>query len=178
MTGRPVIYFDMDGVLVHFDETHPKNAIMAPGGHYFLACAPDPRAIALWERLQRHPSMETAVLTRLFRGLPAALKQEQATDKLDWCRKNLDARPCALRFLCTDGSKREFLEDVLEGERRLHVLLDDDPAVLTDWENAGGTGIQYLQPARHVRPCWPRRIDPYMPIDDAARLLSVVIRNT
>lgn len=164
--NKPIlhVYFDMDGVLAHFNELHTvTKPFLAPGSHYFLYPEPDTKAVDLMRALDEFPNVRTHVLTRLLPGLDESLMDEHERDKLAWCRNLRLTRDFAhgkeAPFICLRGTmdKSSALEDVPDRYGRAwRVLVDDDPAILKAWEDAGGTGFQYVQykrtyPDRHSR---------------------------
>lgn len=173
---EPVVYFDMDGVLAVFDETCPKTVVLSPGTHYFRTCLPDPRAIFLLQWLSHVRQTKTAVFTRLFGFLDDSLKTEQASDKRLWCGDMLGEEYAKDgTFFCTDAQKHDLLLPMPAEQRRFHILVDDDPAVLSNWRKAGGSCIQYMQPERrtevHERAC----IRPEHSFEDAMEVLEKTI---
>lgn len=174
---EPVVYFDMDGVLAIFDETCPKTVVLSPGTHYFRTCLPDPRAVFLLQWLNHVERTKTAVFTRLFSFLEDSLKAEQAADKRLWCGDMLGREYTNNGiFLCTDAGKHDLLRSVPAENRKFHILIDDDPIVLSDWRQTGGSCIQYMQPGRRITARERTCIRPEHSFEDAMEILEKAIR--
>lgn len=147
------VYFDMDGVLVRFDEKDSvTRPFMEPGSHYFLRQVPDTKAVDLMRALDEFPRVRVHVLTRLLPDLDGPVADEQEADKLAWCRNiRLSSGFGPGReapFACLRGTsdKNAPLLAVADwNARAYHVLIDDDHRILRDWEAAGGVGFQYRQ---------------------------------
>lgn len=145
-------YFDMDGVLAIFEEDVPKNIVLSDTSHYFRTCPPDPVAIETMRELTKVENAHITILTRLFPNQTPVSKAIQEADKLAWCQEHIDFLKLPEQFKCiADDSKSKLLQLVPIKQRAFHILIDDDPEILTDWKNNFGTGIQYLQPGRSVK---------------------------
>ena len=163
---RNCYYFDMDGVLVYFDEQaktdKPFNIL---NSHYFTTCPPDVTAVDVMKSLSLLPGCDVKVLTRVYLEIPDErllnqLLDEHTADKRAWCERFLDFR--AARdwsqvntvddFICLRQTnvKTAVLDGIPQHLRRHHVLIDDDPVILAAWVNAGGSAVQFLQPQRKV----------------------------
>lgn len=163
--NKPIlhVHFDMDGVLVHFDEQDSiTKPFMELGSHYFLHQAPDTKAVDLMRALDEFPRVRTHVLTRLFPDLDDDVADEQEADKLAWCRNTrLSAGFEPGReapFACLRGTPDKnapLLAVPKWNDRAYHILIDDDRQVLRDWEAIGGVGFQYRQ-YRRTCACWHR----------------------
>lgn len=139
-------YFDMDGVLVRFDEGfHVSQEWRKPG--YFKNCEPDRIAVMLAHCLHAMPNHSVRILTRVL-DEPENIRR-WTRDKKAWMKENMPFISLSREFTCTAAPvKSEILRDVPEHARLLHVLVDDDPKMLEEWRRAGGTSVQYIQAHR------------------------------
>lgn len=152
------VYFDMDGVLARFiEEDSVTKPFLVPGSGYFRNLPPDTRAVDLMRCVDEFPRVHTHVLTRLLRDIEPGIAGEHEADKLAWCRAHRLTRdfdgPGQGSFICIRHApdKNAVLETVPRpADRKLHVLVDDDPRILRAWEQAGGTGFLYIQSHRTV----------------------------
>lgn len=152
------VYFDMDGVLVRFNETDSvARPFLVPGSGYFRNQPPDTKAVDLMRCLDEFPKVRTSVLTALLPGLDDGIAAEHEADKRAWCLSrrltaDFDLDAPGLPFACLrDCGKDTVLRGLPKDEdRSRHVLVDDDPANLYAWEEAGGTPVQYVQRKRTV----------------------------
>lgn len=154
MHNKVHFYFDMDGVLSVFDEQASLDKpFNIPGSHYFRTCMPDEDAIELFKTLNtRNNTMH--VLTRIFYEIddPVILKQiidETVIDKREWLNEHVSPDVDYIALQQT-GAKSVILDNIPSTERIFHVLIDDDPRILQDWVDHGGSGIQWLQPGRNI----------------------------
>lgn len=174
------VYFDMDGVLSVFSEEDAKaKPFNVPGSRYFRSCVPDFAAIGLFKVINNMPDMSAEVLTRIWYDVedPDVLKAilaESKADKREWAARHISPEPRYTALMQADA-KSSVLDNIPPGERRLHVLIDDDPRMCRDWRDHGGSAVQYLQPRRKV-PRWDSgfAIGPKTPAEQAlhAVLLS------
>lgn len=161
------VYFDMDGVLVKFNE---QDAVTKPfltrNSHYFRSQPPDTKAVDLMRCLDEFPKIKTRVLTRLMDPLDPDLADEHERDKRLWCldHKLSEAFDGPDRedipFLClrNTNDKAGILRAMPAGtDLKRHVLIDDDPFQLSAWLSAGGAAYQYRQYGR-TNPVWGRDV--------------------
>jgi len=150
------VYFDMDGVLVRFDEQDSvTKPFLVPGSHYFRHQPADTKAVDLMRALDEFRAIKTHVLTRLLPGLDKDIMDEHEADKLAWCQDiSLTAgfgHGREAPFACLRGTHDKNLPLIgiqPRSARNRHVLIDDDPQILTAWEKEGGVGFQYVQYGR------------------------------
>ena len=111
-------YFDMDGVLVHFNE---EDSVTRPffllGAHYYRKLEPNPVAVELFKYLNSREDTCALVCTRLYyRDAPKMilpqLLVEQETDKLHWCEKHLGITYDEFFCLPMEPSKDKVIDAV------------------------------------------------------------------
>lgn len=177
MDTELAIYFDMDGVLAVFDEGASQDQpFNVPGGHYFLACDPDPRAVGLMRRLSGRPGVKVEILSRIHDE--PVMEAEWTEDKKAWVRGMLGPGVPVSILVNTDRDKSSRLPpDLAPMELRRHVLVDDDPEILSAWRAAGGTAVQYLQPGRSVSRWNGPVILPEMGMDAAEDVVTGAVGN-
>lgn len=145
----------MDGVLSVFNEQacieKPFNRI---GSHYFRTCKPDFNAISLFKIINFASNTQTHVLTRIYLEIDdidirSSLTDEIIEDKHLWLKRYLppDTDYIALR---QTPDKSFVIRKIPVEDRESHILIDDDPAVLQNWKEYGGSAIQWLQPTRKI----------------------------
>lgn len=154
------VYFDMDGVLVEFNNQDAiTQPFRNPGSHYFRHQPPDAKAVDLMRCLSEFPKVKTIVLTRLLNPLAKILADEHEQDKRAWCldhalTREFDQDGPDLPFICLRNvhNKAGVLAGLPPGtDKKRHILIDDDVVNLTTWKQAGGIAYQYIQPGRHVQ---------------------------
>ena len=178
-------YFDMDGVLVRFDEDDAATKpCLVPGSRYFRDLPPDTKAVDLMRCVDEFPKVRTSVLTRLVPKIGPDLAEEHEADKLGWCvRYRLvegfgdGAGKPPFRCLRDADDKTPALAGIPTDARRAHVLVDDDPAMVRSWKRAGGTAFLYVQSHRHIRNTNLAALGRSMSVPEmAARILSAAAR--
>lgn len=178
--------WDMDGVLSVFDEGASKSKPFNQVGlHYFQTVEPDKAAISLLKQASKIPNSVTKILTRVWLDIndPEQLKaalQENIDDKRIWCQRFI-GQPWASTYgtLTMTETKSDILKQVPVKQRKNYILIDDDPKILQDWVNTGGTGIQWLQPNRTLVSPWRQGpvIGPDMPLRYTTALLYYIAKH-
>lgn len=150
------LYIDMDGVMVNFDGRvdglgcrlapgkHPSyvdwNRVKEIGPDFWATMSWLPEGKAFFEECQqvcRDNGIEMGILTAI--SIPAGVK-----GKTLWVHWNTDIDNEHLIIVPHGYDKCRFAAP----ER---VLVDDDPRNISDWNNAGGTGILYTDAAGAFR---------------------------
>lgn len=150
MENKFYFYFDMDGVLAIFDElcanTQPYNIA---GAHFFRSRRPDINAIQLLKTLDAADSNCVRILSRIYvtpdrqSDIPILLKEHEA-DKQAWIGHHVSVSQQNKSIILLQTNKKStVIEHINQSDRRRHILIDDEPSVLQDWHNCGGTGVQY-----------------------------------
>lgn len=154
-SGIENIYFDMDGVLADFDngvrnlchmEPIPQNMERYQGyddelwahirqvPHFYDLLEPMPGAQEMFREVYRRYGNRCQILTGIpkpRRGITTA-----SEDKIKWVKRLLDPEVIVHTVL------REEKKNYCKGKRS--VLVDDLKTNIQEWEEAGGTGILYL----------------------------------
>lgn len=177
------VYFDMDGVLVEFnDQDTITQPFRVPGSHYFRNQPPDAKAVDLMRCLSEFPKIKTIVLTRLLNPLAQILADEHENDKRAWCLEHaltpdFDQDGPDLPFICLKNvnDKTSVLASLPPGEnKKRHILIDDDIMNLAAWKQAGGTAYQYMQPGRNVQRFGKQVLESSMPV---LKMAEVIFEN-
>lgn len=171
-------YFDMDGVLAVYEPENPPGSRpwLDPSARFYATRHPDESAITLASIAARHA--DVTVVTRV----PDEPKRLHAwvDEKLSW----LDAHVPALsgrRIIVISSDKHDksaALRDVPLDERREHCLVDDDPAILTRWVDAGGSAVQYSRTSTPHEPWNGPLVHGEMPAGYAWRALRAAFGAT
>lgn len=149
------IFFDMDGVLGIYERdayAAPDFKWKQPGAHYFAHVEPDKKAVELFDMLSDTPGVSTFVLTAVLNSGPICMEQIQ--DKLDWAQKHLRNFDAKKQFIPTVSLKTRTIQAMLFQNRNnmlpSDILIDDYNPNLKAWQDAGGTGMKYLNGINHA----------------------------
>ena len=152
------IFFDMDGVLVQYDETAyvGDNPLYTQiGEHYFKYLEPNDAAIKCLRLLAYEPWSNIYVCSKIAASTSTKIGREQYDDKRDWCSHNIHPKQCVRRFIIGHKGKPQSVE--LFFKRHLthyDVLIDDYNPNLEQWEKRGGTAIKWLN-GQNSADSWP-----------------------
>jgi len=142
-----LVYFDMDGVLFHFDEAYDR-----------LVGKRKPNGDVFWHELAKHPTFfrdlpmpgmlemwntVPAQYRRILSSIPKSI-DEAHSQKRDCLHAHLDIPDEHIHLVRGKSLKKAFA-------RTGHVLVDDSPQNVLDWEEAGGIGILH-------RDCYDTRL--------------------
>ena len=153
------IFFDMDGVLVVYEEADyvpkapgaPKPYLGIP--HYFAHLKPDEKAIRMFQfcaesGLHLDPPRYPTVLSSAFGEEPYFT--ETVADKRAWIREHIGANAKLLALFAKTGTQ-DAMDKVATAELEFgrplcvtDILIDDLNANLRSWKSAGGTAVKYL----------------------------------
>lgn len=149
------VFFDMDGVLAQYERTayeKPDFLWKKPGSHYFSTVKPDQKAIDLFNLCQKEPDTNTFILTSVLNNGPICL--EQIMDKMAWIQKHIPNTDLKKQFIPSVSMKTRTIQAMLfQNKNNIHpsdVLIDDYNPNLKAWQDAGGTGIKYLNGLNHA----------------------------
>lgn len=166
-----MIYLDMDGFLAKYDygiylQTNPAwNEV---GSHVFRNVKIDMFAYNIVKGLSDVMGGDLYVLTSVC-GMNAGIRNEQIMDKMLWLSANYPQINLC-NFIACDSDKRNTISKI-KGFRltKSDILIDDYKKNLFAWNEAGGTGIKYLNGINSVG-CWPgpvvERPDPTKSVSD------------
>ena len=144
---RPVIYFDMDGVLTEYDrslyETKDGSIplFLRHKSHVFKHLKPNVSMVNLYNELR---NSQHDIHVKILTSIPVGLLQfEHTYDKFIWCKYHL--QPFSDDdFFCVSVPKHQAVADSLWPLRRHHLLLDDWNENLYNWQDHGGTAVKCL----------------------------------
>ncbi len=154
MTDTGIIYFDMDGVLADFDrgvaeilhlppieqgkhtawQDDELFAGMRKVGHFYRMLEPIPGSVELFgEVYQKHGDR-----CRILSGIPKASRGvvHAAADKREWVERFLPGGVIVNTVLRAE--KPMFVKSGRD------ILIDDFSRNISEWEEAGGTGILFV----------------------------------
>lgn len=145
-TNHKTLWCDMDGVIAIYDTNGFKGdspPFLVKNSHYFANCQPDERIIkALMILEQNHyPAHIISNIT----DLDDELALEHELDKKNWLTQYILFLHHKLQFTAIKQPKADYAVKYLN--RKLtstDLLISDYNNDLTLWNNAGGTGIKYL----------------------------------
>lgn len=135
-SDRQTIYFDMDGVLAKWgsgsstSEMPSMEEIFDIKNHYFSKVKPDENAKNLFEALS-DKGYDVCVISNA--------DKDTIPDKYFWLKENFDIKDEQIFFAPLKADKADFVK----GNADISVLIDDNSAVLSKWEEHGGKGIKY-----------------------------------
>lgn len=160
-------YFDMDGVLAVYEPESPPGSRpwLDPDAHFYATRRPDEAAVAIATAAAARA--DVSVVTRVP-DEPSRLR-DWTDEKRTWLAAHapaLSGRDLVV-IPSDEHDKSSALRDVPASERRGHCLVDDDPAVLTRWVEAGGSAVQYSRLATPHAPWDGPRIHGEMPTETA-----------
>lgn len=156
------IYFDMDGVLVHFDAMRPNDTDL---NHPSAELTPEKRAMKkqFWQQIEQEPNF--------WRDIPPMPNIEQllsvandmgemfvlsktpgahhfingqkyveyvASEKRKWIAEHMNKYFDATHTIICDGAKGALIHPT-----KTDILIDDRPENIAEWESHGGTGITF-----------------------------------
>lgn len=140
---KPTLWGDMDGVFAVYERhayTGDDPLFLREGEHYFSTCSPDMAIIKAFEIMAK--AVETHVITNLSETA-GDIVNEHAEDKRKWVSRHMAFAGKNFHPICRP--KADEAMDILK--RRLtktDVLVSDYNPDLIRWEEAGGTGVKYL----------------------------------
>lgn len=148
------IWSDKDGVIAVY-EPHvyrPKDPnetplFMQEGVHYYRNCKADNRIIEAYRLIQKeYPGIPFAVITNVVDvTAPVALANEHMIDKKIWTSKKMPFLDINNQFYAIQMPKYIKAKEILGRNLvKTDILISDYNNDLIPWENAGGTGIKYL----------------------------------
>lgn len=148
-----IMLFDMDGVLAVYNKSDYLREPMLheiEGYHYFLTRPEIQLGLACY-RMAKASGYVTGVLSRISEG---NIGKQQTYDKMKWLRKHgiID------NIIITAGSKVDAACDYFDIKtlNTNMLLVDDFNENLTEWSNAGGTAVKFLNgkndPASYAGP--------------------------
>lgn len=146
---KKTLWSDEDGVIAVY-EPHAyrpdKNQTplwMQPDIHYYENLTPDMRIISVYQNLQTRYRLPVIVLTNITDMEP--LSTEHANDKYKWTKKHLPYLNMDNQFFPIQIPKCQFAIWKLQRPlMKTDILISDYNHDLVPWENAGGTGVKYL----------------------------------
>ncbi len=139
---KPIIFFDMDGVLAKWDTASSYEDTFVPG--YFLSREPDALMIDSLHELVRL-KYNVMILSAVY---PGAIYH---AEKEEWLRRYGINVPAI--FLPCGENKANYVS--LEADQRA-FLVDDYTRNLNAWEStgAGFVGVKYLNGINNSRGTW------------------------
>ena len=156
------IYFDMDGVLAHFDAMRPDSANL---NHPSEDLSPDQRAMKkqfwldvekqdnFWRDIPKIPNIEQLLTTAKSMGEIFVLSKTPsakhfiggqkyvdfvADEKRKWILKHLNDFFDAAHIIICDGAKGELMQPAADD-----ILVDDRIENIKEWESHGGRGVLF-----------------------------------
>lgn len=148
------IWSDKDGVIAVYEPhvyrpKYPNETplFMQKGVHYYKNCKADNRIIEAYRLINKdYPNILFTVLTNVVDATaPVSLAKEHMTDKKIWTSKQMPFLDIDNQFYAIQIPKYIKAQEILG--RKLNkndILISDYNNDLIPWENAGGTGIKYL----------------------------------
>lgn len=148
------VWSDKDGVIAVYEPYvyKPKDPnetplFMQEGVHYYKKCKADKRIINAYKLINKdYPDVLFIVLTNVVDSTaPISLAKEHMTDKKIWISKKMPFLDINNQFYAIQVPKYIKAQELLG--RKLNkndILISDYNNDLIPWENAGGTGIKYL----------------------------------
>lgn len=170
------IIFDMDGVLVPYDETAytgPNPLFEQLHEHYFYKQPADMRAMACAQYAALEPWSNVYICSQTSRMISSDIGREQYIDKRRWCENHVYPyfEP---NGVIVSHSRKEISAKVELGRELTpyDVLIDDFNENLIHWENAGGSAIKWLNGQNDAASWHGVSIDPeHMSIDTVLTLI-------
>lgn len=148
-----IMLFDMDGVLAVYNKgDYLKEPMLheIEGYHYFLTRPENHLGLACYN-MAKASGYTVGVLSRISEG---EIGEQQTSDKLKWLKK----RGITENIIITAGSKVDAACDYfgIEHLTQDFILVDDFNENLTEWANAGGCAVKFLNgkndPASYAGP--------------------------
>lgn len=147
----PTLWSDEDGVIAVYEPSAYRTPVneeghtlfTLPGSRYFLSCRPDTTMIEAYRLLDAMNAVPVHVITNITEDDP--LSKEHTEDKYEWTKKVMPFINMHTQFSVIRIPKHAFASEMLQ--RKLlptDILISDYNHDLIPWEEAGGTGIKYL----------------------------------
>ena len=155
---QPIIFVDMDGVLVDLkqglsnllDQDLTQLPLEEWNKHFysfsdglnssdltdFYACLPPMKGYeTLWKSLDKYNPL---ILTSISKRNPVML------GKKIWCQEYLNLGPDKIYFSRNSGQKKEFAS-------KMSILIDDSESNIVEWREAGGTAIHHISVGETIK---------------------------
>lgn len=161
------IWSDEDGVIAVYElhayktDSNGISLFTTPNVHYFMQLDKDERIIQAYKLLQQQYHLPIQVLTNLTDIYP--LYEEHQEDKIQWTENAMPFLDMTSQFHCIHVPKYQFANKTLgRALKKTDILISDYNNDLIPWENAGGTGVKYLNginsedsfQGKHIQPDW------------------------
>ena len=164
------IYFDMDGVLAHFDAMRPNDKDL---NHPSEDLSPEKRAAKklFWQEIEKQPNFwrDIPVMVNIEYLLKTAFDMGEifvlsktpgpqkfiggqkyvdfvASEKRKWIAKNLNKFFDEKHVIICDGPKGELIHPT-----KTDILVDDRQENINEWESHGGRGVLFINAADAVK---------------------------
>jgi hypothetical protein len=136
------VYFDLDGVLINFDEPFEPlvrdlgsrekawAAITRYRPSWFASLKPMPYSLDLLNIVRNDPNVETMVLTAASNKIPRSYQ-----DKWDSCMKHFNLPKEVVHIVANPWEKANYVKDPSD------ILIDDNYLNIRDWALCGARGI-------------------------------------
>lgn len=143
------LWSDEDGVIAVYEphayktDSNGISLFTTPNVHYFMQLEKDKRIIDAYEKLQEEYHLPVCVLTNLTDIHP--LYEEHQSDKSQWTQNAMPFLNMQEQFFSIHVPKWQFAIKKLNRPLcKTDILVSDYNNDLLPWENAGGTGVKYL----------------------------------
>ena len=145
-TNNTTLWSDMDGVIAIYDVNGFRGnnpPFLIKDGHYFAKCRPDERIINALMTLEKNHYPANIVSNVIDSDATLALEHE--LDKRAWITQYISFLHHTLQFAAITQSKAEYaMQQLNRPLKPTDLLISDYNKDLVLWNNAGGTGIKYL----------------------------------
>lgn len=154
VTSKPMkrpektLWSDEDGVIAVYEphayktDSNGNSLFTTPNVHYFMQLEKDERIIQAYQDLQQK-NLPVCVLTNLTDIHP--LYEEHQSDKSQWTKNAMPFLDMQKQFFTIHVPKWQYAMERLKRPLcKTDILVSDYNNDLIPWEQAGGTGVKYL----------------------------------
>lgn len=161
--NKPRYFIDMDGCLVHFNNTIPSLDILHEKG-YYRHLLPQDKVVELTKELLAQAPNQVYILSAKLDS-PYAAKE-----KIEWVKEYIPEMPES-NIILTPYGKPKY-EYVPGGMHTQDVLLDDYTDNLIQWREHGGKSVKIINNINASQQRWQASAISYL--DEPSTALSVI----